>query len=308
MKPPCSILIPNYNGREILSECLPSVVEAVRRRGCIDEIIVIDNGSSDDSQDFIRAKFPDVKILPLPENRAIFAVNDGARIAANEIIILLNNDMIVAPDFIDPLLEHFADEAVFAATGKVYQWDRATIQGCRRRAAFAHGFFYYINDLDDTDTAGLTLHALGGQSAYHRAKFLELGGFDTLFSPFYHEDLDISYRACKRGWKIIYEPRSIMYHRGAATAGKIYSRRELDVFLQKNLFLFIWKNIHDPSLWAEHWCLALLRLAFTAVRGDLSHSAGFFRALRQFRAAMQHRAEAKAQARLSDREVLRLLK
>ena len=308
MKLTCTILIPNYNGKEMLSECLPSIMDAVKRRGDRDEIIVIDNASTDDSTAFLRSEYPQVKTLSLTENRAIFAVNDGARAAQNEIMVLLNNDMIVEPDFLDPMLEHFADEAVFAVTGKVYQWNKSTIQGCRRRAVFSRGFFWYVNDLAAPDSQGLTLHALGGQSAYHKTKFLELCGFDTLFSPFYHEDLDISYRAYKRGWRIVYEPRSVMYHRGAATAGKLYSRGELDIFLQKNLFLFIWKNIHDPALWAQHWCLLVPRLILSAVRGDLSHAFGFFGAVRQFRPAMRRRAEARVEARISDREVLRLLK
>ncbi|MFH1540211.1 MAG: glycosyltransferase [bacterium] len=308
MKPSCAILIPTYNGRDILAECLPSVVEAVEKRGAGDEIVILDNDSEDDTVKFIGREFPTVRVMQMGDNLRIFAINVAAREIDRELLFFLNNDMIVSPGFLDPMLEHFAAPDVFAVTGKVLQWDRRTVQGCRRRAVFSKGWFWYVNDLASLDRPGITCHALGGQSAYRREMFLALGCFDELFSPLYHEDLDITYRACKRGWKAVYEPRGVMYHKGAATAGKLHTRHALDVMMRKNMFLFIWKNIHDPRLWASHWAALYFRLIVAAARGDRAFVQGFFRALRERPAAMQRRAAAKAEAKLGDREALKILR
>jgi len=299
----CSILIPTYNGKEILEECLPSVVEQVEARGGNDEILVLDNASTDDTRDFLGSVFPSVKFLSLGENKAIFALNDGAAAADNPYLFFLNNDMILKPGCIDALLRPFDDDSIFAVTGKVYQWDGSTVQAGRRRPVFNRGYFWYL--AAETDTAGITLHALGGQSIFHRDKFFELGGIDPLFSPFYHEDLDLSWRALKNGWKIIYTPEAEMIHRGAATAGKMYTKEQIRTIMQKNLFLFIWKNIHDPRLFGSHLSWLVPRLFKELAGGNRAFAEGLLGALKQLPGAMESR-RASAGSRLSDFEVLEI--
>lgn len=300
----CSILIPTYNGRDILAECLPSVIEAVAARGGADEIVVLDNAGVDGTAGFLAESFPSVRVLPLYENKAIFALNDGARAARREYLFFLNNDMLLNPGCIDALLAPFDSPDVFAVTGKVYQWDRSTVQAARRRPAFHRGWFWYL-PADAPDRPGLTLHALGGQSIFHKEKFISLGGLDPLFSPFYHEDLDISWRALKHGWRILFEPRAEMIHKGAATAGRIYSKREIETIMQKNMFLFIWKNLRDPVLVRNHALWLPARLASAAATGDFAFPDGFRAALPRMPAALKAgRAIGKTQ--LSDNDVFKL--
>lgn len=299
----CSILIPTYNGADILDECLPSVVEQVDSRGNTDEILVIDNASSDGTKQLLDEKFPSVSTLRLEENKAIFALNDGAEAARHPYLFFLNNDMILKPGCIDELLAPFDASDVFAVTGKVYQWDRSTVQAGRRRPAFGKGWFWYLPA--GNDDAGVTIHALGGQSIFHREKFLRLGGIDPLFSPFYHEDLDISWRAYRNGWRIHYNPAAEMIHRGAATAGRLFTPAQIKTIMQKNLFLFIWKNIHDPLLTASHIAWLLPRLLREAAGGNLIFAAGLAGALKQFSQATAAR-EAARQSPLSDADVLSL--
>ena len=91
-----SIIIPNWNGRELLEQCLPSVVEAVRSGGEGHEIIVVDNHSTDDSVPFLKANYPEVKVLELDRNRGFAGgCNAGAAASQSEIIVFLNNDMMV---------------------------------------------------------------------------------------------------------------------------------------------------------------------------------------------------------------------
>jgi GT2 family glycosyltransferase len=299
----CSILIPTFNGRDILAECLPSIAAAAAARGNADEIIVLDNASSDGTSDFLQGEFPHVRIIPLLDNKAIFALNDGAHAAKNDFLFFLNNDMLLKPGCIDALLAPFDAPDVFAVTGKVFQPDGA-VQAARRRPAFNRGMFWYLA-AGDPDAPGLTLHALGGQSVFHKEKFLALGGLDPVFSPFYHEDLDLSWRALRGGWRILFEPRAEMIHKGAATAGRIYSKQQIATIMQKNLFLFIWKNFREPALIFRHLFWLPSRLARAAATRDSIFIDGFKAALPHLREALEA-GRADSNFKLSSSDILRL--
>jgi hypothetical protein len=115
-----SIVIPNWNGKDLLEKYLPSVVEALAANPA-HEIVVVDNGSTDGSAAFVKSAFPQVRLLALPGNRGFGGgSNAGVRAARNDIVVLLNSDMRVAPDFLAPLLEGFADAAVFAVSCQIF--------------------------------------------------------------------------------------------------------------------------------------------------------------------------------------------
>src|SRR6266567_4463240 len=108
-----SVVIPNWNGKDLLAKYLPSVIDAMQGHHA-NEVIVVDNGSTDGSADFVRENFPDVNLIELKENLGFGGgSNAGFRAAHNDIVVLLNNDMRVAPDFLAPLLEGFGDPEVF---------------------------------------------------------------------------------------------------------------------------------------------------------------------------------------------------
>ncbi len=300
----CSILIPTYNGRDILAECLPSVAEAVSERGGDDEILIIDNASADGTRDFIEETFPSARVIRIEENKAIFALNDGAREAKHDYLFFLNNDMLLKPGCIDALLAPFDAPDVFAVTGKVYQWDGLTVQASRRRPYFHRGFFWYLA-ADEPDLPGLTLYALGGQSIFSKEKFMTLGGLDTLFSPFYHEDIDLSWRAFRRGWRVLYEPTAEMMHRGATTAIRLYSQSEIKKIMHKNLFLFMWKNLSEQQFARRHLCWLPARILRAAAFGDRIWLAGFASALMKFPEAIRA-SKQERDAPFSSADVFRL--
>ena len=146
----------------------------------------------------------------------------------------------------------------------------------------------------------------GGSCAFDRRKFLELGGFDELLAPFYLEDTDIGYMAWKRGWKVLYQPRSVVYHEHRGTIGKRFSAAQIDLVLKKNFALFCWKNIHE---WPRLCVALLLRLCGRGGDGAFRRIAG----ARQFRrdcggpsvqlpGAMGSRARARELAVIDDTE------
>jgi len=265
-------------------------------------LLIVDNASTDETGAFIAENFPRARVLRLEQNVAIFAMNRAARATSNKYLFFLNNDMLLDPFCIDRMLEKFEDD-VFAVTGKVFQWDRNTVQAGRRRAVYERGMFWYL-PWPGRDAAGDTLHALGGQSIFDREKFLALDGLDPLFSPFYHEDLDISWRAYRRGWRVLYEPSATMIHRGAVTASRMYTREQLDSFMSKNMFLFIWKNLHDAGMTAQHAAWLAPRLARAVLKRDRVFLRGFAGALAQLPAAIRSRQAAGKGAKVSDADVL----
>ena len=251
-----SVVIPNWNGKELLEECLHSVVAEAQRGG--HEVLLVDNGSSDGSVDYVREHFPEVHLLALGSNLGFGAgCNAGVRAATHDIVVLLNNDMRVEPGAIDALLDPFVSEDVFAVSAQILFWDAA-----RRReetgqtvGKFSAGRLYVAHEPPGPAVRPV-FYAGGGSSAYDRQKFLALGGFDPLFEPFYGEDTDLSYRAWRRGWSVLFQPRAVVHHKHRGTIGRSFAPHYIVATVERNHLLFIWANASD-------WRLLLsLALAF----------------------------------------------
>jgi GT2 family glycosyltransferase len=135
--------------------------------------------------------------------------------------------------------------------------------------------------------------------------FEELGGFDDLYGRFYLEDLDLCYRAWKRGWTCLIEPKSRVIHETAGTIGKILSEEEIQQRQWRNRFLFTWKNLHSRSLMTQHFLLTPLACAVLPFMKKKVFTLGFLEALRHFGEAWQKRKGARREARVSDKAVLK---
>lgn len=306
-----SVVIPNWNGRGLLEQYLPSVVAALA--GSPDnEIIVVDNGSTDGSAVFVRQAFPDVRLLAFDRNLGFGGgSNAGFRAANNDIVVLLNSDMRVAPDFLAPLLDGFGDESVFAVSCQIFFRDPGRL---REETGLTEGWWQdgglKVRHRLDPAITGLfpCFYGGGGSCAFDRRKFLELGGFDELLAPFYLEDTDLGYRAWKRGWKVLYQPRSIVYHEHRGTIGKRFSEAQIQAVLKKNHLLFCWKNIHEWRRLAAHFFFsyggALLSLASGDVPGRANLD-GWWRAYCQLPGALASRWRARSLAVVDDTEAFR---
>jgi len=296
-----SIIIPNYNGKDLLSECLPSVIKAID----LDEgheIIVVDDGSSDGSVSFLEKNFPSVRIILLDKNVGFGAAcNIGVQKSMNPVVVLLNSDIKVSKEFLLPLLEAMKNEDIFAVSGKVFQWDEKSVYVERTTAKQTAGMLTISTE--PADTRQMTLYAGGGMAAFDREKFLSLGGFDDLYSPFYYEDLDLSYRAWKKGWKVLYEPKSVMYHKHAATINRTTSPFMVRVIKNKNLFLFTWRNINDSKLLLPHFFFLPFQLLKWIITLKPAALLGFMWALTKTDKVIKKRNR---QEILSDSEILGL--
>jgi GT2 family glycosyltransferase/glycosyltransferase involved in cell wall biosynthesis len=306
-----TVVIPNWNGRDLLEKYLPSVIEAMRGNPR-NEILVVDNGSDDGSADFVRRRFPEVRLLALEKNLGFGGgANAGFRAASNDIVVLLNSDMRVAPDFLAPLLAPFADPQVFAVSCQILFTDpkKPREETGLTQGWWEDGAFRVRHRLDNrVDRVFPCFYPGGGSSAFDRRKFFELGGFDQLLRPFYGEDTDLGYLAWKRGWKVFYQPQSLVWHEHRGTIGKKFSPAYIESILQKNFVLLVWKNIHEPARIAQHLLFAFGGAAVSLFAGPSRERyslAGLARACLQLGGAMASRWRARSLAAIDDTEALR---
>ncbi len=303
-----SVVIPNWNGRDLLEKYLPSVVTAMAGNPR-NEIIVVDNGSSDGSADFVRQHFPGVEVLALERNLGFGGgSNAGFRAAANDVVVLLNSDMRVDPGFLPPLLAGFTDNQVFSVSCQIFFSDphkRREETGLTE--AWWQDGWLRVRHRDDPQVRDLypCFYGGGGSCAYDRRKFLELGGFDHLLAPFYLEDTDIGYLAWKRGWKVFYQPRSIVFHEHRGTIGKRFRPEQIQAVLTKNFLLFCWKNIHEWPRLLSHLLFSYAGVLVSVVFGNepgRANLGGLWRACCQLFTAARSRWQARRLAMVSDTE------
>jgi GT2 family glycosyltransferase len=305
--PTVSVVIPNWNGRKLLEAYLPSVLKAARRAGA--GVIVADDASSDDSVSWLAEHAPGVEVLTSEINRGFLRnANRGVMSARSDVVILLNNDVETEEDFIAPLLRHFERDDVFGVSPAILSLTHEGADEGVNHFTFEHGLilskFLCLQGMAPPTAPAPIGYVCGAAAAYDRKKFLELGGFDVLFSPNYFEDADLGYSAWKRGWRVVYEPASIVRHQHSATMKQCYGPSRLRRLFAERMFWFNWKHLGDRDLLLYH-ALWLLRLPVSHIRhGRWPELAGYFLAPRRLIKALRSRRQSAAVR--TDAEVMRL--
>lgn len=250
-----SIVIPNFNGEVLLAKNLPYVIRAMDdKENNISEIIVVDDGSRDGSIKLLKENFPQVKIIKHKINRGFSAaVNTGVRGSSGDLVVLLNSDVIPSEDFLVNVLPHFKNPKMFAVSlhEKGYGW---------ARGGFKNG---YIQILQGEEGASFheSFYVSGGSGVFRRTIWMELGGMDEeLLSPFYWEDIDLCYRAAKRGYIVGWEPESCVVHNHESTINKL-SKKYVAGIKERNQLLCLWKNLTSPNFVKKNLIGILARTA-----------------------------------------------
>ena len=181
-----SVVIPNWNGRDLLEKYLPSILDALAGNPR-NEVIVVDNGSSDGSAAFLHASFPQVRVLSLDRNYGFGGgSNRGFEAARNDIVVLLNSDMRVAGDFLQPLLDGFQSPDVFAVSCQIFFSDptKQREETGQTQAWWERGMLRARHHADETiDTLWPCFYGGGGSCAFDRRKFLELADSTRCCGP-----------------------------------------------------------------------------------------------------------------------------
>jgi GT2 family glycosyltransferase len=254
LMPKASIIIPHWNGREHLQVCLTSL----RNQTFADfEVILVDNASTDGSQEFVRQEFPEVRLVELTENLGFTgACNAGYAAAKGAYIILLNNDTEAEAGWLAALVDAFErhPEAGSLAS-KMRLFDK-------RDHFHTAGDYYRIDgrpgnrgvwqkDYGQYDQEEPVFSACGGAAAYRRAVLEETGFLDNDFF-FSCEDIDLGWRIHLIGKEVWYIPSAIVYHKLKATGGSVTG----SYYDGRNFLYLLWKN-YPGSLLRRYWTAVL---------------------------------------------------
>ena len=250
-EPSVSIVILNYNGREHLSDCLGSVAKLHYPPERL-EVLLVDNGSTDGSPGWVREQFPQVTVMELGQNYGFAEGNNrGAAAARGEILAFLNTDTRVDPGWLGALVAPLTDDdpSLAATASKMLDWEGraldfpvyATLLGMPYASTEARAY----RRPGDYNAPQYLLYASGGAMAIGRAVFLEAGGFDADFFM-YHEDVDLGWRLWLQGYKILYVPSALVYHK---QGGSFFGDRTPLYFLnERNALFTVIKNCGDAWL------------------------------------------------------------
>lgn len=301
MEKKVSVVIPNYNGKELLRKNLSSVI-----KNCPNcQIIIVDDASIDGSIEFVQKNFKEIKIIKLEKNRGFaYVVNQGVKEASGDLVLLLNSDVSPRKNFLKSVLEHFNNAQVFAVglADLSHEGGKIVVRG-RGGAFFNKGF---VSHFKLPSISGETLWVSGGSGIFDRRKFLDLGGFDEIFAPFYWEDIDLSFRAWQIGYRCIFERKSEVDHfhkEGAIRKSK--SKFLIKTVSYKNQFLFVWKNISDYVMITQHLLWLPYHFIKALINFDLAFFAGFSWALLQIPILVLNYQLPTTNYQLTDREVIR---
>ncbi len=267
--PGISVVIPSRNGKDLLAAQLPGIVRELEAFDS--EIIVVDNGSTDDTAGWLAAEWPRIQV-EISDQALSFAraVNRGIAGARHSRICLLNNDMILEPGFFLALTAAFGCVPdLFCATAQIF-----FPPGVRReetgKAVYAQPEpedFPIRCDLPlEGEDLTWVLYGSGGCSLYDAAKLRALGSLDEAYEPVYVEDLDIGYRAWHCGWATVYVAGARLEHRHRATSSRYFSEEQLDEILERNYLKFVARAASDQAVFTRLWRQALDRLRLRAPR------------------------------------------
>jgi GT2 family glycosyltransferase/glycosyltransferase involved in cell wall biosynthesis len=257
--PGVSVVIPSRDGRELLAAQLPAIVAEAP-----EQIVVVDNGSSDGTAEWLRAAYPAIEVehSPVPLSFAR-AVNRGIGRARHAHVCLLNNDMRIEPGFFAALCRPF-DEIpdLFCATAQI-----RFPPGVRREETgktvmaqpSSEDFPVRCDETLPGEDGSYVLYGSGGCSLYDARKLRALGNVDEVYDPAYVEDLDLGYRAWQKGWPSVYAAGAVVEHRHRATTSRFYSEQELARVLETNYLRFLARAVYDRRLFRKLWIQALRR-------------------------------------------------
>jgi len=293
-----SVVIPNWNGRKWLPGCLTALAD---QHLAPTEIVLVDNGSTDGSVDYLRREHPGVEVVALASNTGFaHAANRGIEAATGDLLALINTDVVLAEDWLARMVRTLDEHPTAAAAackmlsledpeaiydaGDILRRDGA----CEQRGRFERDDGRY-------DEAGEVFGACAGAAVYRREAIRAVGGFDERYFA-YLEDVDLALRLRLAGWSCRYEPAAA-YHAGEGSSGQLPGGH--DRLVVRNTVLLVAKAF--PARWLPHVLYRQGAWAYHAwLRGRLlEHLRGLAAAVPELPSALRERGRLRRSARIS---------
>jgi GT2 family glycosyltransferase len=311
-----SIIVPNWNGSDLLHAYLPSVLEAKEKYQGKVEVIVVDDASTDASVKILQEEFPGIKAVVHKQNQGFGkACWSGSQTAQHPVLIFLNSDVKVAPDFIKPLVDCLDDPTAFAASPLVFD-DNGNLSNVTisipyfRRGKIRYKSFapqQLLANASPLPNPWYTLFPIGAAFAVDRSRFLALQGFDDLFNPFYYEDTDLGFRAWRRGWKCVVVPEARVTHFHAGPIARSFKQYKVSAIRKRNRLFYLWKNLTSARLLRQHILFHLLRMCYRPFCFDWMTLVATVLAISGFNAAMRRRREEQNWIVNSEEEIFQII-
>lgn len=245
-----SILIPTFNGKHHLKECLASLRKLDYPADRF-EILVIDNASTDGTDAWMEKNHPAITLIKNRKNLGFALANNlAADAACGEWLALLNNDTRIDPQWLTAMVKHAdMDNKVAAVSSRISTWNgKETEFGGGELHLCGFGFQYSSwKDTFKKLAPGTEVpFACGGSMLVHRETFLDVGGFDKDYFAFY-EDVDLGWRLWLLGFRVLYTPDAIAYHKGHSTV-TTFSEAWRYFHWTRNALLSVFKNYEDQNV------------------------------------------------------------
>ncbi|ADY53336.1 glycosyl transferase family 2 [Pseudopedobacter saltans DSM 12145] len=287
-----SVIIPNYNGRELLSEILPYTEKALETIP-EHEIIIVDDCSSDDSVTFIQQNHPHILLLQNEKNSGFSStVNRGLKAASKDLVFILNSDAKIFPDYFIHQLPYFDSDETFGVNGMIINWDNDEKQSGGKLLRFnalkiISNINYYLTAADE-HVWYKTMFLSGTNILLDRKKALQINGLDELFDPFYVEDIELSLRALRMGWKLYYEPKSICRHHISKTIQSYHKRNFIQYLNIRNKFFMHCIHLSVPQLIG--WFFLTITTSFLRIFiGNVNYLKAFFAFMKNYKGVIKSR-------------------
>jgi GT2 family glycosyltransferase len=274
-----SIVIPTFNGQQLLAKNLPAVLKSARRN---DQISIIDDASTDDSVEWLCKKFdlteaeskkdytirraskskadqPQVTLIVNHQNLRFGAsCNRAIDLATTKLVFLINNDVVPQQNTISKLVRHFEDTNIFAVGCHEIEENKGGKSGGKNQLWFERGMFIHSRAKDFS--TGETAWASGGSAMFDREKWQQLGGFDARYYPAYWEDVDLSFRARSKGWHVLFDSEAVVYHNHETTHNDVFGQEKMRAISWRNARTFAWTNStlwqkFQVLFWTPYWLL-----------------------------------------------------
>ncbi|MEP2944629.1 MAG: glycosyltransferase family 2 protein [Lentilitoribacter sp.] len=291
-----SIVIPSWNGLHLLKQSIDAMVDAAESYSGECEIIVVDNGSMDRTVDVLKDYYPDVRIIEFDHNTGFgHACNAGVQNAKHELILLLNNDIFIPNSLIQDLVNLFnKTDDCFSVSPRTNLWEDGRLTDKTFSTSINFEFNenaeliqqWNVNDfscLIDEDCK--TIYNTGAAMLVDKQKFLELGGFDSVYGLAYWEDADLCLRAWKKGWPSVVAINSVAWHQISASSESSFKDKLPTKTKMMTTNYIVFQLLHLP---------------------DFTHIYKFSRVIRRYMRHLKSSYDADSQKEIS-RKVFKLL-